>query len=194
MAKTPIIETERLFIEPFSEHRLTKRYVSWLNDPEVTHYSEQRHCRHTLESCRDYMDSFDGTPNYFWAIVSKDAALGHIGNINAYLEERHGLADVGIMIGEKAAQGKGNATEAWTGVCDYLLRVAGIRKVTAGTIAPNQPMLAIMKRVGMSQDGRRVRHYLWNGEEVDMIHTAIFREAWLRQYPHGPFGNGVASQ
>ncbi len=187
MASSPVIFTPRLRLEPFSEKHLSERYVGWLNDPDGTKYSEQRHRRHTLESCRQYMKSFHDTPNYFWAIVAREPPLGHIGNLNAYVEPVHSVADVGILIGEATARGKGLATEAWVAACDYLLRQAGIRKVTAGTVAPNKPMLALMDRVGMCDDGRRVRQCLWNGQEVDMIHGALFRENWLSEHPNGPF-------
>src|SRR5207244_1087643 len=101
-------------------------------------------------SCRAYWQSFAGTPHYFWAALADD--LGHIGNLNAYVDLRHGVADVGILIGQSAAQGQGYATEAWLAACDFLLRERGLRKVTAGTIAPNQPMLRLMERAGMVPD------------------------------------------
>ncbi len=187
MATSDPIETPRLRIESFPDAFLTERYVGWLNDPQVTRYSEQRHRRHTLESCRDYLHSFDGTPNHFWAIVSRDHALGHIGNINAYVDEHHSVADVGIMIGEHRAQGQGLATEAWLGVCDFLLRVSNIRKVTAGTSTLNEPMVRLMKKTGMTDDGRRIRQQLFEDQEADVVHSAFFRDAWLQKHPNGPF-------
>jgi RimJ/RimL family protein N-acetyltransferase len=187
MATSPIIETPRLRIESFAERHLSARYVGWLNQPELTKFSEQRHRRHTLESCRAYLESFRDPPNYFWALIARDQNLGHIGNMNAYVDLSHSVADVGILIGELAAQGKGYATEAWLGVCDYLLRQAGLRKVTAGTIAPNLAMLAVMRKTGMVEDGRRIRQCLWNGQEVDILHAALFREEWLQRFPNGPF-------
>lgn len=176
MATIGVIETCRLRIEPFSEQHLTPRYVSWLNDPDVVRYSEQRHYQHTLESCRAYWLSFAGTPNYFCAIVERDERPRHIGNISVYVSPSHSVADVGIMIGEKALWGRGYASEAWNAICDYLLKVLVIRKVTAGTLSANSSMLKVMQRGGMVEDGRRVRHCLFEGKEVDMVHTALFRE------------------
>lgn len=170
------LETARLRIVPFSEAHLTPRYVAWLNDREVVRYSEQRHRHHTIESCRDYWLSFVGTPHHFWAIVVRGDQLDHIGNINAYVDEKNRLADVGILIGEKAAWGKGYGLEAWKAVCGYLLSEKRMRKVTAGTMAANNGMLRIMERSGMIPDGRRLRHYLFEGEETDIVHMALFDE------------------
>jgi RimJ/RimL family protein N-acetyltransferase len=190
VAISPTIETPRLRIEPFAEHYLTARYVAWLNDPETMRFSEQRYRRHTLESCREYWRGIHDGPSFFWAIVAKEASRGHVGNMIAYVEPQHSLADVSIMIGEPAARGLGLASEAWLAACDYLLRLAGFRKVSGGTIAPNLPMLAVMRRAGMAEDGRRLRHHLWNGQAVDLIQCALFREDWLRRFPHGPFAGG----
>jgi [ribosomal protein S5]-alanine N-acetyltransferase len=176
MAEGRIIETPRLRIVPFSELYLTPRYVGWLNDPEVVRYSEQRHRIHTLESCRSYWLSFSGTPHYFWAIVIADGTPGHIGNINAYVDQENRLADVGILIGEKMAWRRGYGLEAWRAICDYLLNEGGMHKVTAGTLADNTGMLKIMEKAGMIEDGRRYRHYLFETREVDVIHGAIFRQ------------------
>lgn len=169
------IETKRLILVPFSEKYLTYRYIGWLNDPEVVRYSDQRFKKHTLESCRKYMRSFDGTPNRFWAIVSKDKGLGHIGNITVYNDTAHSTADIGIMIGEKSAWGKGYGTEAWVAVCDYLLKKAKVRKITVGTLSVNRPMLGIIRKSKMVPDGIRKRQCLFNGREVDMVHAALFR-------------------
>jgi RimJ/RimL family protein N-acetyltransferase len=177
MAESTVIETERLRIVTFSAEHLTSRYVGWLNDPDVVRFSQQRLRKHTLESCRDYWRSFEGSPNYFWAIVARDPELGHIGNMNAYVDTADQVADVGILIGERSAARKGHATEAWTAVCAYLF-AKGIRKVTCGTLAVNIPMMDLARRVGMKEDGRRVRQVLLNGSEVDVVYWALFRDDW----------------
>ncbi|MCX5815848.1 MAG: GNAT family N-acetyltransferase [Proteobacteria bacterium] len=180
MAESPIIKTPRLRIIPFSKEYLTPRYTGWLNDPEVMRYSEQRHKSHTLESCRQYWQSFADTPHYFWAVTAIDPNIGHIGNINAYVDEKNSLADIGIMIGEKTAWRKGYGLEAWQAVCSYLLDDVGIRKVTAGTMAANKSMLRIMEKSGMVADGRRIRHYIFNAAEVDVIHAALFKTSFKK--------------
>ena len=176
MAESPTIETERLRIIPFSEQHLTARYVGWLNDPDVVRYSDQRFRKHTVASCSEYWQSFAGAPNYFWAIVAREPELGHIGTMNAYVDTIHSVADLGILIGERRVWGRGYGSEAWVGVCDYLLDEGGIRKVTAGTLSVNTAMLGVMRRAGMVEDGRRRRHSLFEGREVDAIHVALFRK------------------
>jgi RimJ/RimL family protein N-acetyltransferase len=187
VARSRPIETPRLVIEPFGEPYLTDGYVGWLNDPEVLRYSDQRFRAHTRETCLSYLRSFEGTPNYFWAIRAKTFPDGLLGTATAYVDVHHHVADVGLLIGDKSDWGKGYGTELWLAVCDFLFRSATVRKVTGGTIEPNRGMLAIMERVGMVDDGRRQLHCLWEGRPVDLIHKALYRETWLERFPRGPF-------
>lgn len=176
MSQSWLLETDRLRLEPFSQQHVSDRYVAWLNDPDVVRFSEQRHRRHSRESAAEYLRSFDGTPNLFWAIVAKDSPLGHIGNINAYVDLHNRVADIGVLIGEKAVWGRGYGGEAWKAVCRFLLDRAGMRKVTGGTLAANVGMIAIMRGAGMSPDGVRVRHALVEGKGVDLMHMSLFRD------------------
>ncbi len=178
MAESDLIETPRLLITPFKEEHLTQRYVNWLNDPDVVKYSEQLYKYHTLESCRTYWESYKNTPHYFWAIISRDAIQGHIGNLNAYVDTNNRVADMGILIGDKRIWGNGYGTEAWIAVGDYLLNHLGLRKISAGTLEVNLGMINIMRHSGMTEDGRRRRHYLFEGQEVDLIFAAVFIESW----------------
>jgi RimJ/RimL family protein N-acetyltransferase len=174
MAKAPTLDTKRLTLVPFADAHLTERYVGWLNDPEVVRYSEQRHRRHTVESCRAFVRSFADGPSHLWAIVAKDKALGHIGNINSAVDAPNRVADVAILIGEKKAWGQGLGAEAWTAVVDYLLGPGGMRKVTAGTMAENEAMLKIMRKAGMIEEGLRRRQFILDGREVDIVLVALF--------------------
>jgi len=159
---------------------LSSRYLDWLNDQALMRYSEQRHRVHSMESCRAYWQSFRTSPHYFWAIEEAEIGLGHIGNLNAYFDEKNGLADMGILIGQAEAKGQKYGQEAWKGACDFLFQ-QGIRKITAGTLATNTAMLRLARNVGMVEDGIRKRHYLNQGQEVDVIHLALFKSTRLQR-------------
>lgn len=175
MAASNILSASQLDLRPFGDEYLTPRYVAWLNDKEAMRYSEQRHRAHTLDSCLIYARSFENSPNYFWAIVAHDPSLGHIGNMTATVDLPNRVADLAIMIGEPRARGHGFGLEAWQRACQFLLREAGMRKVSAGTMATNIPMLKVMQAAGMIEEGRRMRHFLVDGQEVDLVIAALFQ-------------------
>ena len=164
----------RIQLVPFEDRFLTEQYVSWLNDPEVVRYSDQRFHIHTLESCREYYVSHQNSPNWFWAIVTNQEQV-HIGNINAVVDEHHAVADIGILIGEKTFWGKGIATEAYQLAIKFLFTDIHIRKITVGTLSVNQGMLNVMEKLGMEPDGIRIKQCLFEGQEVDVVHQALFR-------------------
>lgn len=174
MANLPILETPRLRIEPFSEKHLSPRYVAWLNDPQVVRFSEQRHRHHTIDSSRAYWRSFETSPHMFSAIVTTENESSHIGNVTVEVDPPNRVADIAIMIGERTMWGLGYGLEAWTAVLDELLTGQNMRKVTAGTMASNTAMVAIMRKAGMAEEGRKTKQYECEGREVDLIMTARF--------------------
>lgn len=176
MATSYLIKTERLIIRPFSEKYITKKYVGWLNDPAVVRFSDQRHRRHTFQSCRKYIESFKKSTNYFWAIIAKDKKIGYLGTISAYIDQVNRTADMGILLGERSVWGCGYGHEAWKAVCGYLLSKKGIRKITAGALSVNLRMLNLMKRAGMIQDGIRRNQCVFEDTEVDIVHMALFNK------------------
>ncbi len=176
MADAPILETRRLTLLPFSDQHLTERYVGWLNDPDVVRYSEQRHRIHDIESCRRFAATFADGLSHLWAIVEKEQGLGHIGNINTDVDAPNKSADIAILIGDKQAWGQGLGAEAWIAVVDYLLDPGGMRRVTAGCMAENKAMLAIMKKSGMTEEGRRPGQFILDGREVDAVLAVRFKD------------------
>jgi len=174
MAESAILTTERIELQPFNDSFLGEGYVGWLNDKQTVRYSEQRHRTHTLETCRAYAQGFKNSPNYFWAIVANHPPIGHIGNITAMIDVPNGVAELAILIGDSKARGQGYGLEAWQRACRFLLEDAGIRKVVAGTMAINEPMLKIMRTSGMVEEGRRRRQFLVDGKPVDAVLVALF--------------------
>lgn len=169
------IVSARLHVMPFGEEHINARYISWLNDPGVTRYSERRHEKHTISSGRAYWHSFQGTPHRLWAIEVTQPLLGYIGTMTTYIDDVNRVADVGILIGEQSAWGQGFGLEAWQTLCTWLLNDVGIRKITAGTVVDNKAMLAIMEKSGMVPDGVRKAQVLLAGKPTDVIHAAIFK-------------------
>lgn len=168
---TPQLQSGQLVLVPFRAKHLSATYVSWLNDPVVVRYSEQRHRKHSLQSCANYLQQFEAAGNLFWAIETADGM--HIGNITATLDVRNRLADIGILIGDPNSRGKGHGLAAWGSVLRFLQNHPCIDKVTGGCLSTNQPMISIMDKCAMTPDGVRLKHYLWEGQKVDIIYRAL---------------------
>ncbi len=174
----PVLETSRLVLQPFPDDLLTETYVGWLNDPDVVRFSEQRHMTHTLESCRDFIASFMGTPHGLWAIRDKARELCHIGNISTEVDPQTRTGDIRILIGDRAAWGTGLGAEAWMAVMAHLFDDLGLAQVTAGTLAGNTGMLKIMKKSGMRETHRRPGPTPIDGRTMDIIYACRRAQDW----------------
>ena len=167
------IAGNRVRLRQFTPADITEAYIGWLNDPVVTRYSNQRFRTHTRASCEAFLAGFAGSPSLF---VSVHDAATHtaIGTMTAYAQARHGTCDTGILIGARDAWGAGFGMEAWRLLTDWLLTKGGVRKLTAGCLAANGAMIALMERSGMAREAVRAGQELLDGEPCDIVHYARF--------------------
>ena len=159
----------------FNENNISDDYISWLNDSVVTQYSNQRFYSHDYESCKKYLQSFEKSKNLFLAIKVKKTSV-FIGTLTVYFNLEHGVADIGIMVGNRAEWGKGYGQDAWNSILAWLLDQESIRKVTAGTVACNIAMRSIIEKSGMKIEGVRNEHEIVKGIPEDVILFAILNK------------------
>lgn len=169
------LDGKKVRLTRFTATDITDNYIGWLNDPVVTRFSNQRFLCHDRTSSERYLASFDGTPNLFVSVRRLDDGRA-IGTMTAYISPHHGTADVGILIGDRSAWGSGFGQDAWDTLTNWLASHPGIRKVTAGTLACNAPMIRLAERSGMELEGRRSGQELVDGEPVDILYFAHFVE------------------
>ena len=164
---TPTISTRRLSIRPLTKS--TPRQITWLTDPVVVRYSEQRHQMHNLKSQLRYVDSFSGK-SHLWGIHVVGSG-DHIGNLSVVHDPNNDVADVGILIGDRKCWGLGMGAEAWNGVCDWLLDPirGNIRKLEAGCMRENIAMMKILSGSRFKFEGERTNHFLLDGRPVGMV-------------------------
>lgn len=87
-------------------------------------------------------------------------------------------AELGWVL-DPAYGGLGLATEAVRAVLGVCFGPLGLRRVTAGCVAPNTASWRLMERVGMRREAHTVRaELLRDGTWVDAFSYAILREEW----------------
>lgn len=149
-----------------------KEIISWLNNPEVVKYSENRHRFHTVESQRSYM----------WGMPSQDIYRGIfigwnlIGTISVHIDCHNAVANMGLMIGDRAYWGKGYGFTVWQQMGDFLFMQKNVRKIEAGCMATNTGMMAICQKYGMVEEGRQDRHFMIDDREIDLVNWGKFDE------------------
>ena len=159
-------------LQHFNYSFITKEYINWLNNSELMKYSENRHEKHTSKSCKKYYETFHNSKDLLFAIIDSKSNE-HVGNINAYIDNYNGTADIGILVGKVQ---KGYGYIAWIKMIEILFQKKDIRKITAGTMSENIPMLKIFEKSGMEYEYRKKNQFIYNGSSIDLIGYCIFKE------------------
>jgi ribosomal-protein-alanine N-acetyltransferase len=160
-------------LESFRSSDITHEYVSWLKDPEVVRYSNQRFRSHSIQTCQEYLQSFQDSANLFFSVRLRSSGQ-MIGTATAYIAVPNGTADVGLLIGNREHWGKGVGFDAWKTLIDCLLKRYSIRKVTGGALRANVGMVRIMERAGMVLEAVRFKQQIVEGEAQDELYFARF--------------------
>lgn len=171
LTPTPRWHNDLVELMLLDESNVGQNYVGWLNDPLVNRYLESRHVVHTLESTRQFVRDCRLSPHsLLLGVRSRELNGRHVGNIKiGPLDLRHGLGDIGIMIGDREAWGQGVASAAIAMLCEIARDELHLRKVTAGCYAGNVGSQRAFLRAGFSVEAVRPRHLVLDGEEADLV-------------------------
>lgn len=157
----------------FKKRHLNENYISWLNDIDVVRYSEQRHQKHSFESCIAHIERQKKYGNYFLAIEVVEKKVRHVGNLGISVNSENNIADLSILVGDKTVWGTGVASRAWSLALKVLLFNLNFRMVTAGTMEVNTSMIRLMKRSGMNIDSILPGRFIFEGEAVGLVAASI---------------------
>jgi len=160
-------EVELFLLEP--EH-VGPDYVRWLNDPQINRFLESRFVAHTLDSTRDFVRQCRQDPGTLFLGIRSHALAGrHVGNVKlAPIDRRHGLGEIGILIGEPQAWGRGLGSTTLAILSTIARTQLGLRKLTAGCYASNVGSRKAFERVGFVLEGVRRAHFLLDGKPEDL--------------------------
>jgi RimJ/RimL family protein N-acetyltransferase len=163
----------------FTIEDITPSYLSWLNDKELMRFSEQSRNTHTRESSLEYLQSFNGSSNYFWSVY-RLSDKRQIGTLTAYVDEKSQVADIGILMGDASARGKGLAKQAWGLALNYLFSELGLRKVTGGTIEDNLAMINIFEYHKMTREGLLREQQLLGSKPFNIALYGLLQSEWTQ--------------
>jgi RimJ/RimL family protein N-acetyltransferase len=137
----------------------TDRYASWLNDPVVNQYLECRFHRFQAVELKRYIreTNRDGRHFLFGIFLKSDGS--HVGNIKiGDVDPYHRVANLGLVVGERSAWGRGIGTEAVVLATRYAFRELKLVSVYAGIYENNIGSLKAFLKAGWTEAGRLKRH------------------------------------
>lgn len=168
--ETSVWRTANIELFLLEEADVSAAYVDWLNNREINRYLESRFMVHSIETTRDFVRGcLESDDRLLFGIRHMQSGGYHVGNIKLTLTRPHGLAEVGILIGEKSVQGRGVATEAICVVAKIAREELRLRKLTAGCYASNTASERAFFKAGFTKEGERPVHLLLDGKPEALV-------------------------
>ena len=101
-----------------------------------------------------------------------------VGTCGLRLELPHARAEIGYWVGREY-WGRGVATEAARAVIDYAFTRLGVRRVYAHFYTRNPASGAVMRKLGMTHEGKLRGHVLKWGVFEDIELYGVLRDEWV---------------
>tara|TARA_B100001093_G_C26807329_1_gene1006048 strand:+ start:819 stop:1343 length:525 start_codon:yes stop_codon:yes gene_type:complete len=133
------------------------KWVKWLNDKEVTKYSEQRFKKHTKLSQINFINfKLKDKKSFLFKIIFENNFIGviELGN----MDHQHSNCEIMYIIGEQKYWSKGIGTRS----INLALKFAEknkIKKVYAGVYSNNFPSINVLKKNKFKLEGKISNFY-----------------------------------
>ena len=197
-----LYETDKFYLRPFTKEDITKNYLAWFMDQEVTKHTSHGLVRYTHEMSIEFLDNAEKNGDVIWAIIAKDIKIylptinevsqgmcrqdrrvyTHIGNIalqNFNMINR--TAEFAGILGEKEYWSKGIGTEAIRFLFEHGFNKMNLNRIWLGTVSTNTGMRSIAGKLGMTNEGILRNHVFLNGEYTDVYQFGIMRDEWNKK-------------
>lgn len=168
------------YLVPFGDSHLREEcYFDWLSDYEVMktinrlEYLMPIEFEEVIAYVNDLLKS---DSDIFFALYMNDGDE-FIGTVRvAKMDWRHGLADVGILIGNRSAWGRGIASDAINTVSRYLFETLGFRKLTAGALSNNVAVVRAFEKNGYVKEALFREQFRFENEFVDHVYLGCLQQ------------------
>jgi [ribosomal protein S5]-alanine N-acetyltransferase len=174
--KSPTIESESYLLRPFKTSDMDL-WQKWYIDSEVQAFMpESFNEPQDIEEQYKYIEECGSNEEgYYWSIETKDGVT--IGTTAlTELNDYHGVANLGIVIGDKNYWGKGVATEVISALVKYVFEHLNIFSICAEVEEENIPMMKALKKVGFKQDGLFESARVKNSKRINVHHFGIVKQ------------------
>lgn len=162
------LTTKRLLLRTLIASDASDAYLAWLRDPEINRFLEIRFS--VPENTQDligFIESVNASPDSLLLGIFLRENGHHIGNIKiGPVVTRHARSEIGYLIGDRSAWGKGYATEAIREICRYGFEVFGLAKITSGVYETNKGSAKALLNAGFVHEATIPSHVVCEGRRI----------------------------
>ncbi len=152
-------------------------FLRWLNDPDVNYWlARSDRAELTLEAEREWYEEMRGDPaRVVWCIETEEGRP--IGNLGLHaIDETHGRATLGVVIGEEERWGQGYGTEAIRRALRYGFQELGLRRVDLEVDEDNLRGIRCYEKCGFQREGLLRAYRLRRGRPVNDVVMSVLSE------------------
>lgn len=171
------LEGKNIFLRPLEKSDLDGNYRFWFNDKTVTQFTTHGRFPHLYDNNVTYFDEMKNSNNLLVLAIVDKKSKKHVGNVAlSSINWIDRNAEIGIVIGEKEAWGKGFAKEAWSMLIEHGFKSLNLHRIYCGTHKDNIGMQKVAIAVGMTEDGRFKDNIFKNGKYHDTIQYSVINK------------------
>lgn len=155
-----LIQGKLTHMVPFSEtHLYDPVYYQWITDVDVVRYigRDELLAGIPFSEAEDYVKQLWANEYCTFIAVHDNESKKFIGTAKVnFITERgrkHGIADMGIMLGDRNFWGKGMSTDILRAISIYAFDTLKARKLSAGAYSLNVAVVKAFLRIGYKIDG-----------------------------------------
>lgn len=176
------LETPDFVIRTLEPGDATEAWRDWLADPETARMLNAKPDALDVEAVRKYIASFDRMRAHVLGIFEK--RTGRLVGIRAvYVDAKRSAFLVNVLVGDKAARGKGARRQSRAAVYRYFFEVMNLATAHATVVADNTIVLAGMAKRGWIEDGVENRQSAAGSGRVEIRKFRLPRDVWQRFAP-----------
>ena len=182
----PFLVGERLVLRQLCESDAYGPYPGWFNDEEVCAGNSHHVYPYSQEDALAYVRQVSAARDSLVLAMVEAETGHHVGNIS--LQGIHPIyrsGELAIVIGEKAAWGRGYGREAAELIVGHGFAALNLNRIGCATFEDNQGMQALARSLGMREEGRRRQAAFKRGQHLDVIEYGILRHEWNARAEQG---------
>ena len=161
------IELKKLKISDVSQE-----YLNWMNDYEVTKFTEQRFKKHSLLDIKSFVkEKQNSKKEFLYGIFVKEKSnLIHIGNIKiGPINNIHKTAEISYIIGNKKFWKKGLGTLSLKKIVIIAKKKFKLKKLIAGCYQNNFGSIKVLKKNFFKKEAELKSHVVFNSRRINQL-------------------------
>lgn len=179
MADLQPLTTQRLVLRPLTPGVYNEVFTNY-TDEEIKTFFGCRTYEELAEERKKYEQGLEMYRKslFMFHLIEKETnkVIGWCGYHTWYLP--HNRAEIGYVLTDDEAKGKGYMKEALAAIIDYGFNVMELHRIEAFVGEENEPSLKLINHFGFVREGKLREHYYINGIHHDSVVFSLLKKEY----------------